>query len=876
MGHRRGQPADKPADRDNWSQTEQRFRWFEVDPQTPAGTQPPLAAKGDDQGRWTGYVVDRLLDHPDIRCLNSPARLAHDIARPIDELRSPAPGVPRAPFAIGKLLAHYGLPPRTVPAVGEALAEILAGTGNATPDSTGKVVERQALQGLLLDLSLALDGWAMADRHRQNRLRSLADTLFAALPIGVAMVGRGREILSANPAFGVVVPTSGACEGRPLETVLELPAVAEIADPILAGTEKGVAFCLAVPGGEPRKITLREVTDPETPQAHRLVALVEDIGPEARGIDRERRARDRLAEQGTFLEGLLDRMQEGVIACDESGRLTFLNRAAADLLGEDFERERRTGADLAALRLFYPDSGVALARWEHPLSRALADEATDQAELTVVDTSGSTRMVAVTARPLSLDDNRGSIAFGPDEADPAWRATPTKGLGAFLVFQDITDRKAAEERLNHLAYHDPLTGLPNRALLMDRLGQALAYGPRHSRSTAVLFVDLDRFKRINDTLGHVVGDQILKEAAVRLRDAVREGDTISRLGGDEFVMILADLARPGDAASVADKILGALARPFQETDEELYITTSIGISVAPNDGNDADALLANADAAMYRAKEGGGHQYQFYSPEMNQRTRQRLALESLLHRALEREEFYLHYQPQFELATGLLTGFEALLRWDHPDRGPIPSNEFIPILEETGLILPVGEWVIDTACRQHGEWNRNRKACLRMAVNLSARQFQAPGLGGFVEKALRDAELGPDQLELEITESILMANTTNNAKTMSGLRETGVCLSLDDFGTGYSSLAYLKQFPIDKLKIDRSFVRDAPHDDNDAAIARTVIAMAHSLGMTALAEGVETPDQLDLLKGEGCDEGQGHLFATPLSRAEVEDRILGA
>ncbi len=737
-------------------------------------------------------------------------------------------------------------------------------------------MERQALQGLLLDLSLALDGWAMADRHRQNRLRSLADTLFAALPIGVAMVGRGREILSANPAFGVVVPTSGACEGRPLETVLELPAVAEIADPILAGTEKGVAFCLAVPGGEPRKITLREVTDPETPQAHRLVALVEDIGPEARGIDRERRARDRLAEQGTFLEGLLDRMQEGVIACDESGRLTFLNRAAADLLGEDFERERRTGADLAALRLFYPDSGVALARWEHPLSRALADEATDQAELTVVDTSGSTRMVAVTARPLSLDDNRGSIAFGPDEADPAWRATPTKGLGAFLVFQDITDRKAAEERLNHLAYHDPLTGLPNRALLMDRLGQALAYGPRHSRSTAVLFVDLDRFKRINDTLGHVVGDQILKEAAVRLRDAVREGDTISRLGGDEFVMILADLARPGDAASVADKILGALARPFQETDEELYITTSIGISVAPNDGNDADALLANADAAMYRAKEGGGHQYQFYSPEMNQRTRQRLALESLLHRALEREEFYLHYQPQFELATGLLTGFEALLRWDHPDRGPIPSNEFIPILEETGLILPVGEWVIDTACRQHGEWNRNRKACLRMAVNLSARQFQAPGLGGFVEKALRDAELGPDQLELEITESILMANTTNNAKTMSGLRETGVCLSLDDFGTGYSSLAYLKQFPIDKLKIDRSFVRDAPHDDNDAAIARTVIAMAHSLGMTALAEGVETPDQLDLLKGEGCDEGQGHLFATPLSRAEVEDRILGA
>lgn len=438
--------------------------------------------------------------------------------------------------------------------------------------------------------------------------------------------------------------------------------------------------------------------------------------------------------------------------------------------------------------------------------------------------------------------------------------------------KDITDRMQTQERLHYLAYHDVLTELPNRLLFVERLTQALKVRHGRGQRLAVLFLDLDRFKTINDTLGHQVGDGLLREIAAVLPTCVSQGDTIARLGGDEFAILLDDTLSLDDIAAVARKLLATFAQPFHIGDHEFYINTSIGISVYPEDGNDADSLLKNADVAMYRAKDQGGNGYQYYSSDMSAQAFERLSLETSLRRALERGEFLLYFQPQIELGSGAVTGFEALIRWQHPDIGLINPLEFIPLLEETGLIVPVGAWVLEQACTSAMAWQHYGP--MRISVNLSGRQFRDGGLSQQVTRVLESSGLQADLLELEITESVLMHGDKSSSDNIAALDSVGVRFAIDDFGTGYSSLSYLKRFPIRTLKIDRAFIRDVKTDQDDAAIVTAIIAMARSLKLDVVAEGVETAEQLAFLREVGCDMVQGFLFSRPMPHSEV-DAYLG-
>jgi diguanylate cyclase (GGDEF)-like protein/PAS domain S-box-containing protein len=438
------------------------------------------------------------------------------------------------------------------------------------------------------------------------------------------------------------------------------------------------------------------------------------------------------------------------------------------------------------------------------------------------------------------------------------------------IIQDITERKKAEERLSFLANYDALTGLPNRVLLGERLQQALVEAQRHQRRVAVLFLDLDRFKYINDSLGHEAGDALLRVVADRLRATVRAGDTVARQGGDEFVLVLANVAHLEDVARVASKILLQVGEPLVLQGREVNITPSIGIAVYPEENQSAEILLKYADIAMYHAKERGRNNFQFYTPDLNRRLERRFAIEGSLRHALERGELSLQYQPQAELASGKTVGLEALLRWQHPEWGPVSPLEFIPIAEETGLIVPIGAWVLNQACRDARALETAGLGNFRMAVNLSSRQFEDARLLETVAQALATSGLPPARLEIEITESLLMHNIDDNAELLQELTRMGVGVSMDDFGTGYSSLAYLKRLPIDTVKIDRSFVTDITTDPDDAAIVRTIILLAQSLGLKVVAEGVETDDQLAFLRQHHCDAIQGYRLARPLPLAELK------
>jgi diguanylate cyclase (GGDEF)-like protein/PAS domain S-box-containing protein len=429
---------------------------------------------------------------------------------------------------------------------------------------------------------------------------------------------------------------------------------------------------------------------------------------------------------------------------------------------------------------------------------------------------------------------------------------------------DITERKRAEEQVKHLAFHDPLTNLPNRLLFSDRLTLAVAQAHRHNQRLAVLFLDLDRFKVINDSLGHSVGDELLRQVAERIQEYVREGDTVARLGGDEFTLLVPGITAEEDAAKIAKKICDAIHDPFWIDGRELFVTTSMGVAVYPSDGHDAETLVRNADSAMYRAKEQGRDNYQLYTPAMNAKAVERLSLESRLRQAVANDELELHFQPFFDLKTAEVLGAEALLRWRHPELGLIPPGEFIPIAELSGLIVPIGEWVLRTACAAARKWHAQGFPSLTVSVNLSSRQFQQSDLVSQVTSALTETGLEPDKLDLEITESNAMQNAEHSINTLWGLKKQGVRISMDDFGTGYSSLNYLKRFPIDRIKLDQSFVRDLPGDKDDAAIAMAVIAMGRSLELVVIAEGVETEEQLAFLKDRNCDQLQGFLFSRPL------------
>jgi diguanylate cyclase (GGDEF)-like protein/PAS domain S-box-containing protein len=439
------------------------------------------------------------------------------------------------------------------------------------------------------------------------------------------------------------------------------------------------------------------------------------------------------------------------------------------------------------------------------------------------------------------------------------------------VSRDISERKQAEEQIEYQAYHDALTGLPNRLLFKDRLTVALAHARRQRRPLAVMFLDLDHFKLVNDTLGHSTGDQLLKVVAQRLQESLREEDTIARMGGDEFTVLLSRLHGTEDAPMVAAKLLETIAQPISIDGQELFITTSIGIAICPHDGENAEILLKNADNAMYRAKETGRNSYQLCTPAMNIRALERLAMENGLRRALERNEFVIHYQPQISLATGAIVGMEALVRWQHPDHGIVSPAAFIPVAEDTRMIVEIGEWVLREACVQAKRWHDGPYPMARMAVNLSPRQFQHSDLKKMIAEALDYAGLDPHFLELEITEGTAMQNTERTVATLNSLREMGVMISIDDFGTGHSSLNYLRSFPIDSVKLDQTFVHEIEVSPRDRAIVSAVISMAHGLGLRVTAEGVETDAQLDFLRQEGCDDVQGFYFSAAVTADRIGD-----
>ncbi|MDQ2823671.1 MAG: EAL domain-containing protein [Pseudomonadota bacterium] len=428
----------------------------------------------------------------------------------------------------------------------------------------------------------------------------------------------------------------------------------------------------------------------------------------------------------------------------------------------------------------------------------------------------------------------------------------------------------ANNQLHHLALHDTLTRLPNRSLLEDRITHAITSSERSGKGFALMFIDLDRFKTINDSLGHHYGDKLLQGVAERLTACLRAEDTVARLGGDEFVVLLGEISIPPAAGSVAQKLLDALTLPMDIEGQQQSISGSIGISVFPEDGTTLRELMSNADSAMYHAKKVGRGNYQFFAPEMNAAAGARLNLEQSLRQALERKEFELHYQPKVDMASGEVVAMEALVRWRCPIRGMVPPNDFISVAEEIGLIIPLGAWVLREACEQNQAWQDAGLARLRVAVNLSAYQFRQTDLADFVASVLKDAGMSGQYLELEVTESVVMHNPQDAVRILEQLSAQGIHISVDDFGTGYSSLSYLKQFRLDTLKIDRSFVRDIDSDADDAAIVRSVIALAHSLRLQVIAEGVETAEQLEYLRALGCDQYQGYFRSKPLPAADFE------
>jgi diguanylate cyclase (GGDEF)-like protein len=513
--------------------------------------------------------------------------------------------------------------------------------------------------------------------------------------------------------------------------------------------------------------------------------------------------------------------------------------------------------------------------------RALAN----QAALTQAGGELTGELQAASERALAAVSEHGKAAGDASEESLRFQlvlgifavATGAVAGGALVVRTrhmelNVEQRKQAEERIRHLAYHDALTELPNRMLLESRLAKALDQAHRDGGMLALLYLDLDRFKRVNDAVGHHLGDHVLRSVAERLTATVRDADTVARVGGDEFAILLPKIARVQDAVEVADRILAGLRRPLAVDDREYHTTTSMGISCYPDDAEEADTLLRNANIAMYRAKEQGRDNYQLFIPAMTQFA-ERLALENDLRRALERDEFVVYYQPQVNVASQQIVGVEALVRWRHPERGLVLPEDFIPAAEESGLIVPLGEWVLRIACAQAKTWQSAGLPRIHVGVNLSARQFQQRNLLELVRQVLSDSGLDPHCLQLEITESAAMHDVDFTKKVLGDLKEMGVQVAIDDFGSGHSSLNYLKQLPIDDVKIDQSFVRDLATDSNDAAIVGSIVAMTHELNLKVVAEGVETEEQLIFLRDRQCDVVQGFLFSKPVP-ADIVEQII--
>ena len=542
----------------------------------------------------------------------------------------------------------------------------------------------------------------------------------------------------------------------------------------------------------------------------------------------------------------LNSIGDAVLCTDISGNITYLNLVAETMTG--WGRQEATG---------------------HPLAEVFR----------IID--GSTRMPARDPMEMAVELNRtvgltvncvlirrdGFESAIEDSAAPI-HDRAGRVIGAVIVFHDVSEARAMSLQMTYSAQHDLVTDLPNRLLLNDRISQSIALARRRNRPIAVIFLDLDRFKYVNDSLGHAIGDKLLQSVSKRLLAGVRGSDTVSRQGGDEFVILLSEITYPEDAATSARKILRSLGAPHSVGGQDLHIDGSIGISVYPEDGGNAETLIKNADTAMYHAKEKGRNNFQFFKADMNRKAVERQSLEGSLRRALEREEFLLHYQPKVNLDTGEITGVEALIRWQQPARGLLPPSQFVPIAEDCGLIVQIGRWVMREACRQARAWQDAGLPALSIAVNVSAMEFRDSGFVEHVRTILSDTGLKARYLELELTEGVLMEDAESAASVLRELKKMGVQLAVDDFGTGYSSLSYLRQFPIDVLKIDRSFVQQISADPEDSTIVSAIINMGKSLKHLVVAEGIETQQQRAYLQTQHCAEGQGYLFSRPMAAAQ--------
>jgi diguanylate cyclase (GGDEF)-like protein/PAS domain S-box-containing protein len=679
-------------------------------------------------------------------------------------------------------------------------------------------------------------------REREDRFRKILEDV----PAAILLFGPRGDVLLANRAASLVF---GMSEAQLLGKMAHDPGWRLIREdgsqvtwensPVLEAIRtrkaiRNVVVGVARDSGHPLWLLMN--VEPELMPS----GDVQEVLCSALDITDRKKALQELRESEERYRNLFERNLAGVYQSTVEGKLLDCNEAFARIMGyESREEALRQPADV-----FYRSAEE---RSSH------VERLQKEGFIANVETEGRRK----NGQPVWVLENESYV-----KAEPGRPATL---MGTFV---DITDWKRAEAEVQHFAYHDSLTGLPNRLLFKDRIDVALAKARYSREPLMVLVVNVDRFKMVNDSLGHKTGDALLQQIGARLGRTVHDGDTVSRLGGDEFLILMPGMGGPGSVPAIAGKILDAFKQPFEVDGREIFVTVSIGISLFPDDGDDADTLIHSAETAMNRVKREGRDSYRLYTAEMNARARERMKLETSLRRALERMEFLIYYQPQVNLATGRITGAEALLRWSRGEKAIVPPAEFIHVLEETGLIVPIGMWVLQTACQQLRDWRRAGATELRMAVNLSGRQFQQLDLVEKVRQSCAETGIPPDCLVLEITESVAMEDAAGSLAKLTELKNLGVSLALDDFGVGYSSLSYLKRFPIDLLKIDQSFVKGLHVDPKDAALGVAAIAMAHGLHLTVIAEGVENEAQRDFLKAHGCDAIQGYLTGRPVPPEE--------
>lgn len=705
----------------------------------------------------------------------------------------------------------------------------------------GRAHVRQVMT-LMVSLASYLSELSLSNRQLSES-RGQMETLINALPDPVWLKDTEGVFLGCNPAFGRML-------GRPTEAI-----VGKSDDDFCSGEQADFFRRMddeAIIAAQP-KVNEEWLINAETGQA-RLLETIKTALPGASGqpvgvlgVARDITGRKQAEEYLNLMSKVFSNSGEAILISDADNRIVTVNREFTRLTG--YTQEEVLGRNPRFLSSGDTAKEVYQAMWA-------ALEANDywQGELWDRRKSGE-------PYPKQL-----SISVVRDEAG--------KIVNYIGCFEDITDRKRSEDRIRHLAHHDPLTGLPNRFSLYERLDQCFAFARRFTKRVALLLIDLDHFKIINDTLGHSVGDQLLIQVAKRLERSVRDSDIVARLGGDEFVVVLSGVEARENVAGIADDILRCVTSPYTVTGKELHTSPSIGICFYPDDAQEIGDLIKGADIAMYHAKSAGRSNFQFYTEAMKAEVTQRVTMEKELATAIEQSQFVLHYQPQVEAGSGRVVGVEALVRWQHPTRGLIFPGDFIVLAEETGHIMALGKWVLAEACRQLKAWHDEGMDGLHMAVNLSAVQFNDEELPALIRRKTQGADLQPQYLHLEMTESMAMQNPEQNNVMMQALTEIGVKLALDDFGTGYSSLAYLKLFPIDIIKIDRSFVKDIESDENDAAICEITMLLAQKLGKQVVAEGVETQEQLDFLTKIGCQWIQGYLFSKPLPAAQARKFIL--